>query len=257
MDLTPDFQEIDALAIGSSTPVILPLSGGKEDVRPARNRKERHAAVQRFSFPEMKEPIAETPAPEAPMVTWPEYKAAAKASACAAAAGTILRQLSLDRRRMLLVTSPGDGDGKTDLVAALAPELAKHSTGSVLAVDANFRKPDLTSRLRVPRDKAPDRSMLIYPTSLPRLSVLPAPAANRPLAEGFDPSANEELREGWSLVLLDGPSLVHPEAVSMARRCDGAYLVVRLGHTARRAVAEAADVLRTAGAKLLGCIVVG
>jgi Mrp family chromosome partitioning ATPase len=257
MDLTPDFQEIDTLVIGSSTPVILPLSGGKEDGRPARVENNRHAVVQRFSFPEMKEPIAETPAPEAPMVIWPECESAAKASACAVVAGTILRQISLDRRRLLLVTSPDDGDGKTDLVAALAPELAKHTTGSVLAVDANFRRPDLTSRLRVPRDKAPARSMLIYPTSLPRLSVLPAPMANRSLSEGFDLSANEELREGWSLVLLDGPSLVHPEAAPMARRCDGAYLVVRLGHTARRAVAEAADVLQAAGAKLLGCIVVG
>ena len=42
MDLTPDVQEIDALAIGSSTPVILPLSGGKER-RTGRRRKDEDA----------------------------------------------------------------------------------------------------------------------------------------------------------------------------------------------------------------------
>ena len=58
---------------------------------------------------------------------------------------------------MVMFTSPGDGDGKTDLLMALAPELAKHTTGSVLVVDANFRKPDLTSRLSLPAGQQPHR----------------------------------------------------------------------------------------------------
>ena len=57
-------------------------------------------------------------------------------------------------------------------------------------------------------------------------------------------------------MILDAPSLAHAEAAPLARCCDGAYLVVRLGHTARRAVAEAARALRAKGGRLLGCLVV-
>ncbi len=42
----------------------------------------------------------------------------------------------------------------------------------------------------------------------------------------------------------------------MLRRCDGVYLVVRLGHTARRAVADAVRVIAHSGGRLLGCVVV-
>ncbi len=65
------------------------------------------------------------------------------------------------------------------------------------------------------------------------------------------------IAEGWSLVLLDMASLTHAEVAPLARHCDGVYLVVRLGHTARRAVTEAASVIRGAGGRLLGCAVVG
>ena len=48
-----------------------------------------------------------------------------------------------------------------------------------------------------------------------------------------------------------------PETVSLLRHCDGVCLVVRLGHTARRAVAEAARVISACGGRLLGSVVVG
>jgi Mrp family chromosome partitioning ATPase len=185
--------------------------------------------------------------------------------ACAEAARNILRHLSLDRTRMVLFTSPDDGDGKTGLLLALAPELAKRAGGSVLVVDANFRNPELTAQLHAPTDGTADQPILIYPTNLPRLSVLPAPAASnnaarspqQPPSRGFDPTANEELRDGWSLVLVDTPSLAHPEVAPMVQRCDGVYLVVRLGYTARRAVADAARLIRAHGGHLLGCVAVG
>jgi Mrp family chromosome partitioning ATPase len=269
MDLMSESQkQLDGMATASPTPVILPLSTPKKRDRSEttntkgeggrrKGERQRHAAIQQFSFPELTEPSNETPAPEAPRVVWPECDVTETVSACAATAGTILRQLSLDRPRMVVFTSPGDGDGKTELLMALAPELAKRTTGGVLVVDANYRKPDLTARLNVPVNSTHARSLLIYPTNLPRLSVLPAPTATKWRSEGFDPSASEELREGWPLVLVDAPSLAHPEVAPMAKRCDGVYLVVRLGHTARRAVAEAAEVIRTSGGRLLGCVTVG
>jgi len=73
----------------------------------------------------------------------------------------------------------------------------------------------------------------------------------------LDPAWIEELREGWSLVLLDMASLAHAEVAPLLGHCDGTYLVVRLGYTPRRAVTEAARVIRTVGGRLLGCVAWG
>ena len=54
---------------------------------------------------------------------------------------------------ILAFSSPGDGDGKTSLLLSLAPELAKRTAAGVLAVDASFRKPDLTARLAISADR--------------------------------------------------------------------------------------------------------
>ena len=248
---------------GSATPVILPISPDSEEdqgVRAketvARNSREEkrqssQAVVERFRFPALPESPARGPAMESPSVGWPECNDSETAWACAATADRILRQLPLKRPTVVAFTSAGDGDGKTSLLVGLAPQLVKRVAGSVLAVDANFRNPDLTARLRMPLGETTARPALIYPTNLPRLNVLPTP-----WSLGADGRWIEDLREGWPLVLLDTASLAHPEVVPVAQYCDGVYLVVRVGHTARRAVAEAARMIRGFGARLLGCVVV-
>lgn len=241
-----------------------------------------HPTVARFAFPAVPECPEPLPPAESPVVVWPDRMTTATASACAETVERIVRQLwdggdragrSSDCPKVVAITSPGDGDGKTSLLLALAPVLAQRISGGTLVVDASYFKPDLTARLDMAeRGRASggrtaaapatsQRKILIYPTSVPRLNVLPM------AAERFDPNRQdqcvkrltswiEELREGWPLVLLDMPSLEHAEASRLARCCDAVYLVVRLGHTARRAVAEAAGLLRASGSRLLGCVVV-
>jgi Mrp family chromosome partitioning ATPase len=288
----------------SATPVILPLTPQKGEGRREKGEKNNdecrmmndecsasaalapgtssvhhtsfiiHHSPERFTFPAVPEPREQPPAPKSPMAVWPECHDPEMARACAGLADKMLRQLSLDRPKVVAFTSPGDGDGKTSLLAALAPQLAKRVAGGVLAVDANLRKPDLTARLQMPPGDPPAGALLVYPTNLQRLSVLPAPRswANFPVAPGsaaslscrraeFSPPGYdrlwiEQLREGWSLVLLDTASLAQPEASPLIRHCDGVYLVVRLGHTARRAIGEAARAIRNSGGRLLGCAVV-
>jgi Mrp family chromosome partitioning ATPase len=57
--------------------------------------------------------------------------------------------------------------------------------------------------------------------------------------------------------LLDSPSLSYPLVASMGECCDGVCLVVRPGHTARRAIRKAANLIAAAGGQFLGCIVIG
>ncbi len=101
------------------------------------------------------------------------------------------------------------------------------------------------------------------------LSVLPGRAADGGNGEnsgnggntaGHDPAALgtlvAELRNHYRLVLVDAASLRYPEAAPLAAWCDGAYLVVRLGSTPRRAVGEAAAAIQQCQGRLRGCIAV-
>jgi Mrp family chromosome partitioning ATPase len=228
--------------------------------------------IARFAFPAIAEP-PESPAAEGPQMVWPDCRNPQVAAACNGTADAIVRWLAsepdasvcpLNRHAVIAITSPCDGDGKTSLLLTLAPCLAKRVAGGTLVVDANTGKPDLTARLALsaaavqPSPQSTHGSarheLLVYPTTVARLSVLPASAGQR--SGGFDPSLIDELREGWPLVLLDVPSLVHEEAVSLIGCCSGVYLAVRLGHTPRSAVARAARTIRRAGGRLLGCVVI-
>ncbi len=212
-------------------------------------------------FPELCGPPADPPAGgDGPRVGWPECGRAETARACAEAAQAIRWRLAADRPAALAITSPMAGDGKTSLVIGLAPELARRTPGGVLVVDADFRGAGLTARLAWTGGGRPAGSGLIWPTSVPGLSVLPMPS--RPQPRGVDRHWRDaawiaELRERWPLVLLECASLEHAETLPVLRRCEGVCVVVRLGHTARRAVVEAGRAIRAGGGRLLGCVAVG
>jgi Mrp family chromosome partitioning ATPase len=216
--------------------------------------------VGRFTFPLIEEEAsAETrPAVRQPRVLWPEYTQAK--FAYEAMAGEVLRQWQpttfqggLADHAVLAFTSPCDGDGKTGLLLGLAPCLAEQARGEVLIVDVDLRHSDLTSRISIEKGDT-GRTESIYPTNVPNLSVLPAASQHKD--RKFAISRIEMLRDRWPLTLLDMPSLAHKSAAPLASRCDGVYLVTRLGYTPRRSIVEAAHLIRTAGGRLLGCLVI-
>jgi Mrp family chromosome partitioning ATPase len=131
-------------------------------------------------------------------------------------AAHLLAQLPADRPAAVMFTSPGDGDGKTRLLRALAPVLAARADRRVLLLDADLRKTPMASLT----------------------------------------SQIDDLKRG-TLALLDAPSLLYPEVSALGGHCDGIYLVVRLGHTIRRAVGEAARAIDKSGGRLLGCAAIG
>jgi hypothetical protein len=185
---------------------------------------------------------------------WPECNGPEEVEAAGALAERLCQRLPRNRPAVLAITSPGDGDGKTRVISALAPELARRISGNVLAVDADFRKAGLTGLLRLAAGRTPGGPLMIYPTDIPGLSVLPHPPGFE--SRYFDGAWIRATREDWGLTLLDMASLEHAEAVSLLPHCDGVCLVIRLGHTPRRAVAESRQVIAACGAKLLGTAVV-
>jgi Mrp family chromosome partitioning ATPase len=245
-------------AIEPVTPVIIPMRSAADT-----------APQRRFAFPELGEPPAESPAGgEGPRVAWPDAARPETARAYAEVAQAIRWRLSADHPAAVAITSPGAGDGKTSLVIGLAPELARRTAGGVLVVDADFHGSGFSGRCRMSFPSRPGRldelgnssyNALIWPTSVPGLNVLPNPP--RPQSRGvgphWEPAWIAQLRDRWPLVLLECASLEHAETTSLVRHCEGVYVVVRFGHTARRAVVEAGRVVRAAGGRLLGCVAVG
>jgi Mrp family chromosome partitioning ATPase len=233
------------------SPVILPMGSpqspsGQMPPSSASGPAQRAAKVKKFTFPAIPLPREESfSAP--PQAIWPKCDCTEVVQAGVALAEAVCRRLPPRRSTVLALTSPNDGDGKTTLAEILAPELARRTPGGALAVDADFRKADLTSRLAIPAASVPIGASLIYPTDLAGLSVLPMSYHRE--HRGADGAWIEQMRESWPLVILDMSSLEHPETSPLLRYCDGVCLVVRLGHTVRRAVAEAA--------RVIGCVVVG
>jgi hypothetical protein len=252
MNMTPSWPwHVD----GNVSPVILPIGSPRDsDWETLEDRSPGGEAgtvqVGRFSFPA----IGEAALDELPYAIWPKCECTEAVRAGGNLAKAVRGRLSADRPSVVALTSPGDGDGKTTLVEILAPELAKRSPGGVLVVDADFRKADLTARLTMSA-RNPSGSSLIYPTDLAGLNVLPMSRQRQ--SRGADAAWIEGMRESWPLTILDMASLAHREIAPVLRHCDGVCLVVRLGHTPRRAVKEAARVISICGGQFWGCMVVG
>jgi len=184
-------------------------------------------------------------------------------------AENVLGELRAGHSAALMFTSPGDGEGKTRVLVSLAAVLAGRGAGEVLAVDANFRRPELARRFAARVDRGlvdvlahqAGWQEVILQTGVKHLSILPG--GRFPTDDGRPPERLElagvldELRCHYRLVLLDAASLAHSEVAPMARWCEGTYLVVRLGQTPRRAVRQAIRVVEACGGRVLGCVLTG
>ena len=181
----------------------------------------------------------------------------------------ILEQLTPGRPAALLFTSPHSGNGKTSLIANLAPALVQYMSDEVLLVDANTGNPHrLATKLGVePLGGLPDGQPnqaawtdLVRPTAIARLSLLPGGAMESADASGTSPMDPgrliRELVRNYTLVLVNAGSLAREGVMPLVSCCEGTYLVVRLGQSSRRIVRSAAKLIEQFHGRLLGCIVV-
>ena len=163
----------------------------------------------------------------------------------------------------LAVTSALVGEGVTYITRSLAAVLAYDTLASVVVVDLNWRRPKDeptedgrgladTIEADVPLDE------VIFPTSNPRLSLVPAgavPLARRPaLASGTAlAEALDELEQRFDYMLLDlPPVLVTSEAMNLSQFADSYVLVVRQGATSEAQVEAALEEMQ--GGDVLGVI---
>jgi capsular exopolysaccharide synthesis family protein len=174
-----------------------------------------------------------------------------------------------DGHKVIQVTSPNPGDGKSTLAANLAVSIAR-SGKSVLLIDADLRKPTVEKSFGVsnkvglasvingemePRD-------VIQRTAVPHLYVLPSgPIPSNPaelLTSPRFPELLESVRERFDFILLDTPPLLAvTDPAVVAPRVDGVIMVIRITKKGRPDAERCKEILNTLDAKVIGVVVNG
>ncbi len=173
-----------------------------------------------------------------------------------------------DGHKVILITSPSRGEGKTTTSAYLTTALALHPERRILAVDMDFREPKLNTHfgLDVPiglgaviRGERPLQDAIIT-TSIPNLhAILPSAEGEdphlllrtRPLAELF-----ENLRRSYDLIIVDVPALVPVADASLLMGfADGVVLVAMAGKTTKPNLRQAQETCEGLGATILGIVI--
>lgn len=173
-----------------------------------------------------------------------------------------------DNLKSILLTSAMGGEGKTTTTAYLAATAALMPERRILAVDLDFRRPQLHSHFGLSPQLGVSELLrgqctideAIQTTSLPSLDLLLA-GRNREdpgliLDSPLLPSIQETLRSRYDLILLDTPPLVPvADAASLIPYSDGVLLVVMAGKTTKPHLEKARELCLGMGGNLLGLVV--
>jgi capsular exopolysaccharide synthesis family protein len=168
--------------------------------------------------------------------------------------------------RMIAMTSPTTGDGKTLTTINLAGALA--GVGSrVLLIEADLRRPSVADQLGIPGNTAPGLADLVLdPTLMLQEALLPlnlgfdvitAGSPSAEVREVFNSPRLEmilrEARAHYDFVALDTPPVVPVyDCRLLAPWVDGLLLVVAAHRTPRKLVEEALNLIDSA--RLLGIV---
>jgi capsular exopolysaccharide synthesis family protein len=169
--------------------------------------------------------------------------------------------------RVIAITSPGAGDGKTLTAINLAGALVHESDANVLLIDADLRRPAIGARLGLnPRahglsdfirserltiddvtEKLPQYRLAAISAGSTRSSVhhvLRSPRLKLLL---------DQARARYDFVILDTPPLLPVfDSAVLSGVADGLILVVAANHTPRKLLGEALNLLDPA--KLVGLV---
>ena len=149
--------------------------------------------------------------------------------------------------RMIVISSPAPGDGKSVTAINTAAALSLKSDSEVLLVDVDLRKPAIHRQLGL--EESPGlaevltgdcavEEALVRTAEFPSLFILPAGAVPSNPVELLDspnwPAVCARLRSLFRYVILDSPPLGAVADYDLIQAvCDGVILVVRPDHTNR------------------------
>lgn len=174
--------------------------------------------------------------------------------------------------RVLLVTSPGKGEGKTTVASNLAIAMSHLEDARVLLIDADLRRPSLQEvfsiRIKEERTKglahylvgSAEFDDIIFETDLPFVTLIPYGATPPNPAELFHSKRMTELiqharQSGYQVIIDSPPLLATPDATILVRQVEGTILVVSAGETDREAAKAALERINSVGGTLLGIVI--
>ncbi|MCU1292845.1 MAG: lipopolysaccharide biosynthesis [Bryobacterales bacterium] len=172
---------------------------------------------------------------------------------------------------VILMTSPGIGDGKTTVTANLGIALA-NTNRRVLLIDGNVHRPRLHTIFNVAKTpglsdwlrvsvSASDEFPLaaaVNIAAVPNLYLLPGGDQPPDSALFYNkrlPALIAEFREQFDVILIDTPAVLqNSDARLLGGLAHGAILVLRCGSTAKAAASAAAERLRADRVNVVGTI---
>lgn len=169
--------------------------------------------------------------------------------------------------KSILFTSCFPNEGKSDVTMQLARELGNMNK-KVIFVDTDIRKSALLSRYQVQKDVyglshflsgQVNAGKIVYSTNYSNLDIIVSgPVAPNPselLEEKLFGTLIEALKVKYDYVLLDTPPIRSvTDAAVVAKRCDGAVLVIESEAVSYRTVQKAKEQLEKTDCRILGAV---
>jgi capsular exopolysaccharide synthesis family protein len=173
----------------------------------------------------------------------------------------VVERLSQDSDlKVIAVTSPGPGEGKTVTTLNLAGSLAQRSGARILVIDADLHRPAVAADLGMSVDGALGLEDVVRGEEIARagqaarridslnISVLPSGGSNvAPYEVLGTPRVGaiiEQARANYDYVLIDTPPCIPlADCRMIARWVDGFIVVVSAHQTPRRQLAQALNAL--------------
>jgi polysaccharide biosynthesis transport protein len=176
-----------------------------------------------------------------------------------------------DGPRVIVLTSPGPGDGKTTVACNLSIAIAEIGR-RVLLIEGDLRRPRLhkvfglannwglrdTLRSDTPLESIP-LSHLVHTTEIAGLYLLPGGSTGTtPSNLFYSPRMSDllkRLRGEFDMILIDAPPMIHlADARVLGRLADGVILVIRAGQTTTDSAIFAAQRFAEDGTQVLGTV---
>lgn len=171
--------------------------------------------------------------------------------------------------RVIQITSPVPGDGKSTVATNLAISIAQ-SGRSVLLIDADMRRPRISTLFGHRSEtgladllrNTSDLNDVIFDGPIPNLSLIASSVPAKDPAELLSSvafsSLIETLRRKFDYIIIDTPPLLAvSDAASVAARADAVLLTVRLRRNAKPLAYQASQMLLDMGVRPMGIVVNG
>ena len=171
--------------------------------------------------------------------------------------------------RVIMVASPGAGEGKTTLAGQLAASLAP-AWRNTLLIDGDLRHPALHTLFNLPLDPGLSEVLrgeanandVIKPTSVGRLWLMPAghwdAHAVQALAQDNIKTFFDTLKRQYEFIIVDSsPLLPFADALSLGQNVDGVLFAVLRDVSRLPELKDAQQRLTHLNVRTLGAVLIG